>query len=112
TYLGLTPPSDAQGVLQDIHWSCGLVGYFPTYSLGNLLASQLWSAAQKSLPDLEAQLARGEFAPLLEWLRAQVHGYARKYLPGELALKATGEPLTAHYYLDYLTSKFRAIYSL
>lgn len=111
-YLGVTPPNDSQGVLQDIHWSCGLIGYFPTYSLGNLLASQLWHAAQKALPDLETQIERGEFAPLLEWLRAHVHGYARKYLPGELIQKATGEPLTARYFVDYLTTKYREIYSL
>ncbi|HZO90322.1 MAG TPA: carboxypeptidase M32 [Chthonomonadaceae bacterium] len=111
-YLGVTPPDDAHGVLQDIHWAIGLVGYFPTYTIGNLLSAQLWHAARQALPDLDAQIARGEFAPLLGWLRQNVHRYGRKYLPGELAVKATGEPLTSRYYVDYLTAKFRDLYSL
>ena len=111
-YLGVTPPDFAQGVLQDIHWSIGLIGYFPTYSIGNLLSAQLWQAAHKTLPDLDAQIARGEFAPLLGWLRENVHRYGRKYLPGELAQKATGEPLTSRHYVDYLTAKYSDIYGL
>ncbi len=111
-YLGITPPDDAHGVLQDIHWAGGLIGYFPTYSLGNLLSAQLWHAASKALPDLDAQIARGEFAPLLGWLRANIHQYGRKYLPRELIVKATGEPLTSRYFVDYLTAKFSDIYGL
>ena len=110
--LGITPPNDADGVLQDVHWSCGLVGYFPTYSIGNLLSAQLWEALRKVLPDVNAQIARGEFAPLLDWLRANVHGYGSKYLPGELVVKATGEPLSSRPYLAYLKSKFAGIYGL
>ncbi|HLV78997.1 MAG TPA: carboxypeptidase M32, partial [Chthonomonadaceae bacterium] len=98
-YLGITPPNDAQGVLQDVHWSGGLIGYFPTYSIGNLVSGQLWHAAGQALQDRDAQIARGEFAPLLGWLRQNVHRYGRKYLPSELIEKATGEPLTSRYYV-------------
>src|SRR5262249_3301618 len=100
------------GVLQDIHWSGGLIGYFPTYSIGNLLSAQLWHAAKRQLPDLDAAMERGEFAPLLAWLRENVHRYGRKLLPGEVIQQATGEPLTSRYYVDYLKAKFRDIYRL
>jgi len=112
SYFGLTPPDDAHGVLQDVHWSEGLAGYFPTYSLGNLVSGQLWSAIRKALPDIEEQIRAGKFAALLEWLRANVHRHGRKYLPAELVQKATGEPLTSRYYLEYLTAKFGEIYGL
>ena len=111
-YLGVTPPSDAEGVLQDVHWSCGLIGYFPTYSIGNLLSAQLWEAAQAALPGLDAQIERGEFTPLLGWLRANVHSYGSKYLPKELVLKATGRPLSSRAYMAYLTAKYSDIYAL
>jgi carboxypeptidase Taq len=109
-YLGVVPPDDASGVLQDIHWSGGLIGYFPTYSIGNLVSAQLWHAANAALPDLNADLAKGEFAPLLQWLRTNVHQYGKKYLPDELIRRATGEPLTSKYYTDYLKAKFTDIY--
>lgn len=112
SYLGITPPDFAQGVLQDVHWSIGLIGYFPTYSIGNLLSAQLWYAAKRALPDLDAQIERGEFTPLLDWLHTHVHGYGAKYLPAELVVKATGEPLSASCYRDYLTHKFHDIYGL
>jgi carboxypeptidase Taq len=111
-YLGLTPPSNANGCLQDVHWAEGLIGYFPTYSLGNLISGQLWHAARKALPDLDAQMERGEFAPLLGWLRENVHGYGSKFKPAEVIERATGEPLTSLYYADYLTAKYREIYAL
>ncbi len=111
-YLGLTPPDDAQGVLQDIHWSLGIMGYFPTYSLGNLLAAQLWEKATAALPELPDQLARGECAPLLGWLREAIHRHGRKYLPNELIQRATGEPLQSCSYVRYLTDKYTAIYRL
>jgi carboxypeptidase Taq len=111
-YLGVTPPDNAHGVLQDIHWSGGLIGYFPTYAIGNLLSAQLWHAAKQRLPDLDARMERGDFAPLLGWLRENVHRYARKFLPGEVIQKATGEPLTPRYYMDYLTAKYRDIYTI
>jgi carboxypeptidase Taq len=111
-YLGITPPDNAQGVLQDIHWSAGLVGYFPTYTLGNLLSTQLWHALQQAIPGLDSQIEQGDFAPLLQWLREHVHCYGRKYLPDELIRRVTGEPLTAQYYVEYLRGKFAAIYGL
>ena len=112
SYFGLTPPDDAHGVLQDVHWSEGLVGYFPTYALGNLVSGQLWSAIHAALPDIEGQIRRGQFADLLEWLRANVHRHGRKYLPAELVQRATNEALTSRYYLGYLTGKYGEIYGL
>lgn len=111
-YLGLTPPTDADGVLQDVHWSCGLIGYFPTYSVGNLLSAQLMEAAKTALPTLDKQIEHGEFDPLLGWLRTNVHSYGSKYLPKELVLKATGKPLSAQDYMTYLTAKYTDIYAL
>lgn len=111
-YLGIIPPTDASGCLQDVHWSAGLLGYFPTYSIGNLLSAQLWHALGQALPDRDAQMAEGQFAPILDWLRENVHHYGSKYLPKELVLKATGEPLTSRYYADYLHAKYSDIYGL
>ncbi len=111
-YLGITPPDDAHGVLQDIHWSGGMFGYFPTYTLGNLISAQLWHAAQRDLPDLDDRIRAGEFTSLLGWLREHVHRCGRKYRPDELIQKATGEPLTARYYVDYLHTKFGELYGV
>jgi carboxypeptidase Taq len=111
-YLGITPPSPAVGVLQDVHWSCGLVGYFPTYTIGNLLSAQLFAAARRALPGLNAQIEAGEFGPLLCWLRDNVHAYGAKYLPRELVPMAAGEPLNAAYYADYLTEKYNDLYGI
>ena len=111
-YFGITPPDAAQGCLQDVHWSAALIGYFPTYSIGNLLSAQLFHAARIALPDLDAQIERGEFAPLLNWLRENVHHYGSKFLPREVILKATGEPLTSRYYVEYMTEKYKDIYRL
>lgn len=111
-YLGIVPDSDANGVLQDVHWSEGLIGYFPTYSIGNLLSAQLIHAYRKLHPNLDEQLQNGAFAPLLTWLNQNVHAHCRKLLPNELIVQATGEPLTSRYYLDYLTKKYSEIYEL
>jgi carboxypeptidase Taq len=111
-FLGLTPPDDAHGVLQDIHWSGGGVGYFPTYALGNLVAAQLWEAVLAAVPDLEAQIARGEFAALLDWQRRNLHQFGGKFEPMELIARATGAPLSPEPYLRYLRGKFGAIYGL
>jgi carboxypeptidase Taq len=111
-YLGITPPNDALGVLQDVHWSGGMVGYFPTYTLGTLLSAQLWHTMKESLPDVDDQIRRGEFAPLLGWLRENVHRYGRKYEPDELVRLVTGEPLNARYYVDYLQAKYGELYEL
>src|SRR5260370_324370 len=94
-YFGITPPDDAKGCLQDIHWSGGAIGYFPTYTLGNLYAAQFFEQAQSDLGDLPAQFARGEFIPLLNWLRENIHRHGKRYRAGELVLRITGKPLSA-----------------
>jgi carboxypeptidase Taq len=111
-YLGITPPSDAMGCMQDTHWAIGLIGYFPTYSLGNILSVQLFEAVKKAHPDLEEQFARGEFGALLSWLNKNVHQHGRRFTPRELIKKATGRPLTAEPYVAYLKSKFGEIYGV
>lgn len=110
--LGLEVPDDRRGVLQDIHWSMGAVGYFPTYTLGNLYAAQLWEAATAALPDLDDRLRRGDFAALLEWLKANVHSHGRRHPAPELILRATGQPLTPAPLLRYLEGKLRSVYRL
>jgi len=111
-HLGVTVPDDARGCLQDVHWSCGLFGYFPTYTLGNLYAAQLFAAAARQLGDLDAAFARGEFAPLRQWLQQQVHAHGRRYPPGELCERATGAPLSPEPFLHYLEQKLVAVYEL
>ncbi len=111
-YLGLTPPNDAMGCLQDIHWSIGLIGYFPTYTLGNVMSVQLYEAARHAVPDLESQFARGEFSGLLGWLNKHVHAPGRRYLPQELLKRASGSTLDAKPYIGYLKHKFGALYNL
>jgi len=112
-YLGLTPPDDARGILQDVHWSFGGIGYFPTYTLGNVISVQLYEAANQSLdgriPDL---IARGEFLVIREWLGQNVHQWGRKYTPAELVTRCTGRPPTPEPYLRYLKTKFGDIYGL
>jgi carboxypeptidase Taq len=104
--FGLTVPDDRLGVLQDIHWSLGLIGYFPTYTLGNLNAAQLMFAAEKQIPGLQEQLAQGHYRPLLHWLRENIHQHGRRYLPAELIRRATGETTHAKYRIDYLRKKY------
>lgn len=104
--LGVRPPSDALGCLQDIHWSFGGFGYFPTYTLGNLLAAQLLAAARTALPDLSANLGQGVYAPLLGWLREHIHRHGRQFRANDLCRRATGTALTAGPFLAYLTGKF------
>lgn len=104
--LGLKVPNDAMGCLQDVHWSCGLIGYFPTYTLGNLNAAQLFRRALADLPRLPGELAAGQYAGLLGWLRTNIHEQGERFLPGELIERATGERLNAGYYLAGLKEKF------
>ncbi|MDQ7827379.1 MAG: carboxypeptidase M32 [Armatimonadota bacterium] len=111
-YLGRAPATDADGVLQDIHWAQGSIGYFPTYTLGNVISAQLFAAARAALPDLEAQIEQGAFAPLLGWLREHVHRHGRKFLPRELLERATGQAVTLEPYLEYLWSKYGDIYGV
>jgi carboxypeptidase Taq len=110
TSLGVVPSDDARGVLQDVHWSNGLIGYFPTYSLGNLLSVQLFEKAQSEIPSLAAQIEDGDFQALLKWLRENIHQHGRKFLPSELINRATGKPLQASPYLCYLNQKYSEIY--
>lgn len=110
--LGVTPPDDARGVLQDIHWAFGLFGYFPTYTLGNLYAAQFWAAAQADVPDLPARIGRGEFRPLLDWLRDKIHRHGRQPSAAELCRRVTGRDLDAAPFLDYLRRKFGELYEL
>jgi carboxypeptidase Taq len=103
--LGLETPSILEGVLQDIHWGAGMIGYFPTYTLGNLMAAQLWRALTDDLPDIDGRLAAGEFGPLREWLREHVHRHGRKFESRELLRRATGEELSVEPWLAYLEAK-------
>jgi len=104
-YFGLTVPDDAQGCLQDIHWSSGYIGYFPTYSLGNLNAAQFFAKAQEDLGDLEAMFEKGEFSPLLEWLKKNIHQHGKRYLSAELTKVVTGKPLESKPLIDCLKRK-------
>lgn len=111
-YLGLRPPDDAKGVLQDVHWSGGMIGYFPTYALGNLIAAQLWERIRADIPDLDTQIEAAQFGDLLGWLREHVHCFGAKYEPLELLQRLVGTGLEAEPYLRYLEAKFRPIYGL
>lgn len=110
--LGIVPHEDRVGCLQDIHWSDGLIGYFPTYSLGNLVAAQLWRRLQQDLPDLGDQLEAGDGRGLLGWMREKVHRHAASLTPEELVQQACGEPLQAQPFLDYLREKYSGLYGL
>jgi carboxypeptidase Taq len=109
-YLGLQPPDDVQGVMQDVHWSDLSIGYFPTYALGNVISVQLWERAESELGDLSEQFGRGEFAPLREWLREHVHRFGRAFEPTELLQRATGGGMDAGPYLGYLERKLEELY--
>ena len=111
-YLGLEVPDDRRGCLQDVHWSCGLFGYFPTYTLGNLHAAQLAAAARRAIPDLDRQFAAGAFTALREWLHEHVHRHGRRYTPAELCERATGAPLSSEPFLTYLERKLAHAYQL
>jgi carboxypeptidase Taq len=111
-YLGITPPDDAKGVLQDVHWSGGLMGYFSTYALGNLISAQLWEKLNEDLPNLPDQIRQGKFEGLLGWLREKVHMHGRKFEPQELVQRVTGSKITPEPYLRYLKTKFSQIYHL
>jgi len=109
--LGIRPKDDAEGVLQDVHWSAGLIGYFPTYSLGNLYAAQLFAAAQKDLGNLADMFRKGEFAPLLGWLREKIHQQGRRLGAVELVEEATGEAPDPSYLMNHLSEKLLPLYS-
>ena len=111
-YLGVTPPNDALGVLQDIHWSGGMIGYFPTYALGNLVSVQLWEKINEDLPDLGNEFRKGKFEDLREWLVENIHRHGKKFEPQELIKKVTGSKIDSAPYLRYLERKFSEIYNI
>ena len=111
-YLGVKVPNDANGVLQDVHWSGGGVGYFPSYALGNLYAAQFYNTAKNDLIDLEKEIAAGEFGHLREWLRKKIHIHGKMYSADGLVREVTGEPLTSQYFIDYLKKKYGEIYNI
>jgi carboxypeptidase Taq len=111
-YLGLTPPNDAKGCLQDIHWSGGAIGYFPTYTLGNLYAAQFFEQADRDLGGLDGQFARGEFRPLLDWLREKIHRHGKRFTGPQLVQNITGKPLSAEPLLRHLRAKAAEVYGV
>ncbi|ELZ11627.1 carboxypeptidase Taq [Halovivax asiaticus JCM 14624] len=111
-YLGVRPETDAEGCLQDIHWSHGSFGYFPTYSLGSVLAAQLYAAAEDEVGDIDAQVREGAFDELNGWLRENIHRHGATYTTPDLVEEATGEGYTADYFIDYATEKYGRLYDL
>ncbi len=111
-YLGIEPTDYKSGVMQDVHWAAGLFGYFPTYSLGNVYAAELYRAARAELGDLEDSFARGRFAPLLIWLRDNIHAQGRRYQPRQLIEQTTGHQPGAENLVDYLKERFGELYGL
>lgn len=111
-YFGIVPPNDAQGVLQDVHWSGGSLGYFPTYALGNLISVQFFDKAKSDIPSLHDQIAAGQFEELHNWLQEHIHQHGRKYTPADLVKRVTGNNLTAGNYVAYITTKYSDIYEL
>ena len=111
-YLGIDVPDDAHGVLQDVHWAGASFGYFPTYSLGNVIAGQLWAAARGALPGLDGQIESGDMEPLREWLRENVHRHGSKFSAREVVERVTGGPIEVGPYVDYLRAKYGELYGL
>ncbi len=111
-YLGLDVPDDSKGVLQDVHWSHGMIGYFPTYALGNLYGAQFFAQAKADIPGLEEAFARGEFLPLLDWLRQHIHQHGMRYRAYDLVEVVTGEPLSHEPLMAHLRAKYGELYRL
>ena len=110
--LGIVPENDATGVLQDIHWSIGAIGYFPTYALGNLYGAQFAAKMRTDIPNLDSALGRGELSVPLEWLRSNIHSHGSALTADELVMKVTGKELDATHFVDYLVKKYQPIYKL
>jgi len=111
-YLGITPKTNAEGCMQDIHWSMGGIGYFPTYTLGNLYAAQFFSTFAEAHPNWENQVENGELASIGKWLKENIHQHGRRYLPADLCEKVTGSPLSEAPFVNYLEKKYTKIYNL
>jgi carboxypeptidase Taq len=110
-YLGIIPSTDALGCLQDVHWSHGSFGYFPTYTLGNLYSAQFFDTANREVGPLEPKFEKGEFTPLRKWLNEKIHAHGQKYHAGDLCKVATGKELNSEFFLSYLEKKFGGLYS-
>ncbi len=110
--LGLEVPDDSRGCLQDVHWSMGAFGYFPSYTMGNLYGAQFWDTLNAAIPDLQERIAGGRFETLLGWLRENVHNVGRRYPAAELCRRVTGDPLSHRPLMRYLNTKFRAVYRI
>lgn len=111
-YLGITPPTNTVGCLQDVHWAGGAIGYFPTYSMGNLLSYQIWNCLIKDVPNSDDLIASGNFQPILDWLRAKVYSKGQMLPPKELVMQVTGKPIGAEDYIAGLTKKYEDVYQL
>jgi carboxypeptidase Taq len=111
-YFGLEVDDDANGVLQDVHWSAGLIGYFPTYAIGNLIAGQLWELAHEQVPDLDERIGAGELRPLREWLREHVHRHGAKFTTAELLQREGAGPVAIGPFTRYLKAKLSDVYGL
>lgn len=110
-YLGITPKNNAEGCLQDVHWSMGSIGYFPTYTMGNLLSYQFWNKLREDLGETDVLIAKGEFGPIHEWLREKIYRHGRRYSPKDLVKQVTGKSISADDYVAGLSQKYRALYS-
>jgi carboxypeptidase Taq len=111
-YLGISPSFDGEGCLQDIHWAMGGLGYFPTYTLGNLFAAQFFAAFEKAHPDWKAKISQGQVDFIREWLKENIHQHGRQYTSSELCQKVTGKPLSAEPFINYLEGKYKTIYHI
>jgi carboxypeptidase Taq len=104
--LGIVPPDHTRGCLQDIHWACGDVGYFPSYALGAMTAAQLTAALKRDIPDFDDRVAAGDFAPLRHWLTEKIHRFGSLLCPADLIAQATGEPLNPAFFIDHLRRRY------
>jgi carboxypeptidase Taq len=105
-YLGIVPKNDAEGCLQDVHWSRGSVGYFPTYSMGNMMSWQIWHRLEQDIPDTEGKMAAGEFKPILGWLTEKVYSQAKRFTPPDLMARVTGRTMGPDDYIKGMHAKF------
>jgi len=110
--LGIVPASDGEGVLQDVHWSGGAFGYFPSYSLGNMYAAQFTNTLRKELPNFDKLIEEGNLVPIKEWLSEKIYQYGKLLTPNEIVKQVTGEELNPDYLVQYLEEKYKAVYNI
>jgi len=110
TYLEIEVPSDREGILQDVHWSHGMLGYFPTYSIGSFYAAQFYQQAKQDVANLEEKIQKGNMQPLLDWLRTNIHQHGKTYSAKEICKKVTGQPLNFSSFMQYVEMKYEALY--